>query len=728
MSLRVRMALAVGLIFGLLFAGLMAIAEVFVVLGVVSGAWIIALMVGMTLLFIVLEWGLSPYLLGWLFKIAWVDELPRARRTDRVGAYIERASAEAGVRPPRFGIVRDDNPNAFCYGWTRNRSRLVLTRGMFKYCDDDEVQAVAAHEMGHIVHNDFVVMTLVVAVPLLFYSIYQGCVEAMKNWQGSGGEGDGAAALAVMMMAVISYLVYISSYLASLLVSRFREYWADDYSAYGTRRPDKLASALVKVAYGLAEQGRGKGKAEAAHTRQECQLMLFSPSSARALAVQAAAADGTVTPAAVKDAMSWDLWNPWAFFYELAMTHPLPAKRIVALGKRSREIGQEPYVEFDLVRPRSYWPLFLRDVGARWSWLVAVPVALVAWLVFDAGVFQAMGLLLAVDALTALVYLVRYRYDGRWRSATVRELVRDPSAGPVKGIPVRLEGKVVGRGVPGLWFDEDLKLDDGTGLLLIDSRTIMPFVDLLQGLFKTKDFVGKDVKVRGWFRRGPVPMLELRRIEGPGVSRSIRRPYVHMALLAVLAAIGLVLMALMPVVHVRPPGDGNDWTVSNEGAPPGWAPFGPDGLLGEEAEPVATVRALEGWADEGRPVPITLDLEGPARGGVELVLTWQDNDMPEVPEGRLGLAPVNGPDTMSLVVETPSGRSECRASANEVGEPGSVTIRFDVPSDATVTQLHVTVECVEAGDLVGGVAGRRLMRDSGNDWTLAVSYAYVPYE
>ena len=60
--------------------------------------------------------------------------------------------------------------------------------------------------------------------------------------------------------------------------------------------------------------------------------------------------------------MQWDLWNPWATFYELNSTHPLIAHRLQYLSDQGAAMGQEPYIVFDRRKPESYWDDFAVDV------------------------------------------------------------------------------------------------------------------------------------------------------------------------------------------------------------------------------------------------------------------------------------------------------------------------------------------------------------------------------
>jgi Zn-dependent protease with chaperone function len=539
------MAFAIFLLFGLLFAFFMGLIYLFLLLGYVEGVfWIFILPIILAVAIVLIQYAISPYILKWIYKIQWIGPGEGGfpdQRTQEMYRKVEVLVQREGIAMPKMGIVPDNNPNAFTFGWTRNKSFLVLTAGVFKYCDDDEVEAVAAHEVGHITHNDFVVMTVIAAIVLLFYVIAIGAYYTARFSRG-GGRSSGYVAIVAIIVAVISFVVYILANYISLLISRYREYWADEFAADATKQPNKLSSALVKIAYGLATEGKGLDKKDRAKhdTRHANTMGIFNSNAARALAVQAATTTGTASKEAIQETMAWDLWNPWAFFHELGSTHPLPAKRILSLGKNAESKGQIPYVTFDLEKPESYWDDFLRDVLMKHSWwLVTIPVCFALFWYQMVPFIVLIPLFLFLAGLFGFVYLRFYHYPPSFRDATVQELLRDPKAGPVKGKPVRLRGRVIGRGVPGLFFSEDLKIDDGTGLMLIDYRSIFRFLDFLMGIFATEKFMGSEVTVEGWYRRPVVPMLELRKLHTTdGKSRAVFRPFIEMGLAGVVMALG----------------------------------------------------------------------------------------------------------------------------------------------------------------------------------------------
>ena len=94
------------------------------------------------------------------------------------------------------------------------------------------------HELGHVKHWDFAVMTVAAVVPMVLYLVY--VVTRSSDRQGKA-------------IAIGAYLAYLVSQFTLLALSRAREYAADHWSCECTGDGDALASALVKVAYGMGQ-------------------------------------------------------------------------------------------------------------------------------------------------------------------------------------------------------------------------------------------------------------------------------------------------------------------------------------------------------------------------------------------------------------------------------------------------------------------------------------------
>jgi hypothetical protein len=220
-------------------------------------------------------------------------------------------------------------------------------------------------------------------------------------------------------------------------------------------------------------------------------------------------------------AMQWDLWNPWAGWYELNSTHPLPAKRLEALGRQASAMGQKPMVLFDLEKPESYWDEFAVDL---FMYLLPgiLPVAFCApYAVMDvAGRTFSWNSYLAVSLIglgLGFLFRVLFSYrSGEFPEFKVSGLLKNVKVSGIRPVPATIRGTVIGRGIPGLVWSDDLVLQDETGFIFLDYRQPLRIIEFLFGLFRTPGIVGRKVTVKGWYRRSPMPYLEMKRLWADG--------------------------------------------------------------------------------------------------------------------------------------------------------------------------------------------------------------------
>jgi heat shock protein HtpX len=159
----------------------------------------------------------------------------------RLHEIVERLSADNGIPKPKVAIVDSTVPNAFATGKSPKSSLVAVTSGSLDLLDDDELEAVIGHELSHVRSRDVLVLTLASVFSMVAWYLVQ--FGFFGGLQGRGRNSSGGTAI-VILVALITWVV---SFLIIRAISRYREYSADRSGAIMTGKPDKLASALLKI-------------------------------------------------------------------------------------------------------------------------------------------------------------------------------------------------------------------------------------------------------------------------------------------------------------------------------------------------------------------------------------------------------------------------------------------------------------------------------------------------
>lgn len=492
---------------------------------------------------------LSPLLtdlsLRWINKVAWIDPQDLARRYPHVAALINEVAREHGFSAPSVGIIPDRNPTAFTYGVMRSNARIVVTDGIFEFLNEDETRAVVAHELGHIVHRDFLVMTM---AGMLVQMLYQ--ISASLKRRPSNGSSKEKGAEAAATIALASYVLYLIGTYVLLYLSRTREYLADSFSADKVEARH-LANALVKIAYGIARaEDTGATRELLAATRH---LGVVDFKSARHLGL---VADQAATrPEAAAEAMLFDIHNPWARLIELNSTHPLTGHRIELLARIAKEKRQR-FDDYDVEAAARRVKL---DKGALWSkfrWevmLLALPLITAVVIVAMAfGMGKPLVAFAAIPAAAAAwlaTIPIRYPFSAP-QSETVAGLMGDWAASPIVGQPVRLSGEVIGRADAGSIVGEDTVFADPSGRILVDYRSMFAGIgDLWTGWRRIKPHIGAKGEVTGWFVRGQAGAVIMRTLSTTAGTITAR-PYLRgIATFLIFAVFAVAIAAIVAIAN-----------------------------------------------------------------------------------------------------------------------------------------------------------------------------------
>ena len=156
---------------------------------------------------------------------------------------IENLAITTGVQTPKVYIIDDPAPNAFASGRDPKHSMVAGTTGLIEKLNDNELEAVMAHEMGHIQNYDIrvsmIVFGLVSAIGLLSNIVMRLFI--------FGDRDNDRSPVGMIIGLVVVILAPIAAFIVQMAVSRQREFLADATSALTTRNPEGLASALEKI-------------------------------------------------------------------------------------------------------------------------------------------------------------------------------------------------------------------------------------------------------------------------------------------------------------------------------------------------------------------------------------------------------------------------------------------------------------------------------------------------
>lgn len=492
----ITFGILVGMVIGCVLAAMVYLGEVNFTLAIV-----------LTVVINLAIWLISPWLsdltLRWFNSLEFLDDASVKQRYPGVHQLIHQVAGEYRFKAPRIGFIPDRNPTAFTYGLLRSNARIVVTQGIFEFLTEDEQRAVVGHELGHIVNRDFILMTMAGMLVQILYQIY--AVLARSSQGSSDKKGKGAI---IGIAALIAY--YVGIYLL-LYLSRTREYLADAFSASRVE-PKALASALVKIAYGIV--AIEDTEATQSLLRSTRHLGVIDVKNARYTGLMAQSAEQS--PGSAAEAMLFDCYNPWAALVQLNSTHPLTGRRIAHLGEIAQAKGQS-FGSYDVEAAAARVQLSrgkLRGQFLAELLLLIAPIVL-GLIVGIAGAWQLVPAAIALGVLMTL--FLRYPL-GAPQGTTVMALMSDPAASPVRGRSVRLEGKAIGRVAAGFVAGEDVVFQDRTGLMAVDFRSMLGAIgDLFAGWKRVPQHLDKPGSVTGWFKRsmgGYLVLVELKTTAG----------------------------------------------------------------------------------------------------------------------------------------------------------------------------------------------------------------------
>jgi heat shock protein HtpX len=156
----------------------------------------------------------------------------------RVYSAVERITQKIGLPMPKIYVIPSDSPNAFATGRNPAHASVAVTQGILSLLNDEELEGVLAHELGHVNNRDILISSIAATLA--------GAITYLARFGFFfGGRGDrrGGGFGSIFMLILAPF----AAMLIQLAVSRSREYQADATGAHFTGNPYALASALAKL-------------------------------------------------------------------------------------------------------------------------------------------------------------------------------------------------------------------------------------------------------------------------------------------------------------------------------------------------------------------------------------------------------------------------------------------------------------------------------------------------
>jgi len=516
------------------------------------------LVITLVIAFNFLVWLLGPYISDLIYKLFYkIEWYEYDQVKDRAPMpFLKRICDEQHMKIPKIGIIRDKNPTAFTYGSASFNARIVFTEGLFDFLDERELEAVAAHELGHIANHDFIIMAIAATLLQILYEAYVIFTRSRSRSSSvgmgkRGGKNDSSGPL--FIIGIVSYIFYWIGTYVILFLSRVREYYADEFAAEKTGDPNLLSSALIKIAYGIAIVPDTEKTAHLLNNTRAQGIFDFKSAKEFGLVYENSKVDKSL----IEKALLYDLVNPWAWLHELYSTHPLVGKRI----RRLSSLTKNPAFRFEEiiktgVDKARLWKNFITDIIVVRStgiltlaMIIAFPLVLVlglAEVIFPFIIPIVVGYFVTIVVLG--IVKIRYRYPiGEFETTTIMDCMADLYASPVRGRPVALLGQAIGRGQAGFIFGEDMMFRDKSGIIYLNYESGIPLLGNLIFAWKKleQQFINKAATASGWFLRSATHHIELHRFNAEGTElKSYVRFWYIFGTMFVPAIVGGIILLL----------------------------------------------------------------------------------------------------------------------------------------------------------------------------------------
>ncbi len=234
-----------------------------------------AIRIGVVVAGVIAVW----YLIALFFHERMVDYYANARpvtrkEVPRVYNMLENLCISRGLPMPKLGMIDSPKLNAFASGITKGSFRITLTKGVMEKLDDDELEAVMAHELTHIINRDCRLIVIAMIFTGILAILAEGVMHTLRfggrgaRYGGNSNRDSGKILGGLLIIMVILWIGYFIALLLRSAVSKRREYMADAGAVQLTKNPEAMIRVLRKVSV----------QSHIAHVDDEVRMMMFDNS------------------------------------------------------------------------------------------------------------------------------------------------------------------------------------------------------------------------------------------------------------------------------------------------------------------------------------------------------------------------------------------------------------------------------------------------------------------
>lgn len=198
----------------------------------------------------VLIWFLIAYFANTSIINSATGARPLERKENkRIYNLVENLCMSQGMSMPKINIIDDDSLNAYASGIDKKSYTVTLSRGIIEKLNDEELEAVIAHELSHIRNHDVRLLIISIVFVGIFSMVAQIALRSVyySSFTRRKNDKEGGAVLIILLAMVVAAIGYFFAILMRFAISRKREYLADAGAAEMTKNPLALASALRKI-------------------------------------------------------------------------------------------------------------------------------------------------------------------------------------------------------------------------------------------------------------------------------------------------------------------------------------------------------------------------------------------------------------------------------------------------------------------------------------------------